>query len=319
MLEPRVIFFGSGEIAVPCFEWLVRSGPRPLALVTQPDKPAGRHRELTAPPIKRIALEAGIPVFQPESVRTPESLEELRRYEADLFVVMAYGQILPKKLIEIPRRACINLHGSLLPRHRGASCIQSAIEAGDRETGVTVMHMAPRLDSGDMILARTTPLAPDDTGGRVHDRLAGVAAEALAAALPGLLTGTAPREPQDEARVTYAPKLERDDGRLDWSWDARRLERRIRAYDPWPGTWTTFDDGSGSGPKRLKIFPGAWEEGVAAGAEPGLLEILPGDGVRISCGTGAYYPAEVQPDGSRRMSAAGWARGLRLHGALRLV
>ena len=303
--DARVIFFGSGEIAIPSFLRLISEGPRPLALVTQPDKPAGRHRELTPPPIKRVALEAGIPVLQPESARDEAFLEELRAMSPDLIVVMAYGQILSKALIAIPRIACINLHGSLLPRHRGASCIQAAIGEGDAETGITVMHVAPKLDSGDIIHALSTPIGPDDTGGSVHDRLAGVAAAALAAALPGVLDGTAPRTPQDPALATYAPKLERDDGRIDWTWDAAKLARRIRAYDPWPGTWTTFDGG-----KRLKVFPALAVTGGSG--EPGCASVSDGQ-VLVACGSGHLVLGEVQPDGSRRMPAADWAKGLHGH------
>lgn len=302
--EARVVFFGSGEIAIPSFVRLIEAGPRPLALVTQPDKPAGRHRStLTPPPIKRIALEAGIPVLQPESARDEVFLAELRAMAPDLIVVMAYGQILSKALIAIPRIACINLHGSLLPRHRGASCVQAAVEAGDPETGITVMHVAPKLDSGDIIHALATPIRPDDSGGSIHDRLAGIAAQALAEALPGLLAGTASRTPQDPALATYAPKLERDDGRIDWSWEAGRLARRIRAYDPWPGTWTMVD-----GTKRLKLFPAA--AGAENTGEPGAVSIEEGR-VRIACGSGHLVLGEVQPDGSRRMPAADWVKGLR--------
>jgi methionyl-tRNA formyltransferase len=301
--DARVVFFGSGEIAIPSFRRLVVQGPRPLALVTQPDKPAGRHRELTPPPIKRVALEAGIPVLQPESARDGDFLAELRALAPDLIVVMAYGQILSKALIAIPRIACINLHGSLLPRHRGASCVQAAIGEGDPETGITVMHVAPKLDSGDIIHALATPISPEDTGGSVHDRLAEVAAEALAAALPGLLDGSASRTPQDPALATYAPKLERDDGRIDWTWEADRLARRIRAYDPWPGTWTTVDGG-----KRLKIFPAA--AGTEGAGPAGEVMVVDGE-VRVACGSGHLVLGEVQPDGSRRMPAADWAKGRR--------
>ena len=304
----RVVFFGSGEVAIPSFRRLIEGGPLPLALVTQPDKPAGRHRStLTPPPIKQVALDSGIPVLQPPSVREEEALAALRELAPDLIVVMAYGQILPKALIAIPRIACINLHASLLPRHRGASCIQAAIDEGDAETGVTVMHVVPKLDAGDMILARRTPVSAGDTGGILHDRLAGVAADALGEALPLLLAGNAPGTPQDPALATYAPKLERDDGRIDWSWDAARLERRIRAYDPWPGTWTTFHDGSGL--KRVKIFPAiAGEEHLGS---PGQMLLSPAGAPAVACGSGHLVLGEVQPEGSRRMAAADWVKGLR--------
>lgn len=306
--DARVIFFGSGEIAIPSFRRLIEEGPRPLALVTQPDKPAGRHRStLTPPPIKRVALEAGIPVLQPESVREEESLAGLRELAPDLIVVMAYGQILPKALIKIPRVACINLHASLLPKYRGASCIQCAIDDGDAETGVTVMHMVPKLDAGDIILAHHMPISETDTGGVLHDRMADVAADAMAEALPLLLEGNAPRIPQDPSLVSYAPKLERDHGRIDWSWDASRLARRIRAYEPWPGTWTQFEDGSG--PKRVKIFPATTGSGDLG--SPGTVSLLPEGGMAVACGTGHLVLGEVQPDGSRRMPASAWAQGLR--------
>lgn len=304
----RVVFFGSGEIAIPAFVRLIEAGPRPVALVTQPDKPAGRHRStLTPPPIKRVALEAGIPVLQPESARDEAFLAELRDLAPDLVVVMAYGQILSKSLIGIPRLACINLHGSLLPRHRGASCVQSAIEAGDSETGVTVMHVAPKLDSGDIIHAERIPISAQDTGGSVHDRLALVAADALSTALPGLLDGSAPRVPQDSALANYAPKLERDDGRIDWSGDADRISRRIRAYDPWPGTWCLVE--GGGEPKRFKVF--AAEAGAESIGAPGTIH--PGDDgrPRVACGTGHLRLVEVQPDGARRMPAEAWFQGLR--------
>jgi methionyl-tRNA formyltransferase len=300
--DARIVFFGSGEIAIPAFRRLIAEGPRPLALVTQPDKPAGRHRDLTPPPIKRVALEAGIPVLQPESVREEASLAELRQLAPDVIVVMAYGQILPKALIAIPRIACINLHASLLPRHRGASCLQAAIDEGDSETGITVMHVVPKLDAGDIIHPLATPIGAEETGGELHDRMAEVAAEALAQALPGIIDGSATRTPQDGERATYAPKLDREHGRIDWTWPAERLARRIRAYDPWPGTWTTLDG------KRVKIFPARAGQGTAG--VPGAMSVEDGE-VRVACGEGFLVLGEVQPDGSRRMAAKDWVKGLR--------
>lgn len=305
--EPRVVFFGSGEIAIPSFRRLLNDGPPPVALVTQPDKPAGRHRTLTPPPIKEVAVQAGVQVLQPESARDEVFLDELRHLAPDLIIVMAYGQILPKALIDIPKIACINLHGSLLPRHRGASCVQAAIDAGDAITGVTVMHVVPKLDAGDMIHAESTPISDSDTGTTVHDRLADLAASALFSSLSDLISGTARRTPQDPELVTYSGKLGREDGRLDWTRDAQAIERRIRAYHPWPGTWTTVDDGSG--PKRLKVFPVG--TGADSKGEPGTFRISEEGEAWVSCGSGHVVLGEVQADGSRRMAARDWLKGLR--------
>jgi len=302
---PRVLFMGSGEIAIPSFERLIATGRAPCALVTQPDRPAGRRRELRPPPIKRVAEAAGLPVLQPERVRRREALDEIGRQRPELIVVMAYGQILPAALIEMPALGCVNLHASLLPKYRGAACIQAAIDAGDEVTGVSLMHMVPELDAGDVIAAREEPIFPEDTGGVVHDRLAGVAADLLETWLPALLDGRAPRTPQAElGEPSLVPKLERDDGRIDWGWSAERIERRLRAYDPWPGCWAEYVEGGER--RRLKLFPGrvAWP----VDGEPGEVEVGP-ESVRVACGEGALELGEVQGDGSRRMDARDWWRG----------
>jgi len=301
----RIVFMGSGEIAIPSFRWLLDEGHVPVALVTQPDRVAGRRRELTPPPIKRVALEAGVPVVQPEKVRQPEALDEFEALRPELIVVMAYGQILPRRLIDMAPLGCVNLHASLLPKYRGAACIQAAIDAGDATTGVTLMHVVRELDAGDVILSRTTPILPEDTGGSLHDRLAGVAVEALAAGLPLLLQGRAPRVPQAElGESSHVSKLGREDGRIDWSWPARRLELRLRAYDPWPGCWTCHEEGGQ--PRRLKVFPA--EPGEEVPGEPGTARLEDGR-VRVACGRGSLWLGEVQPEGKRRMAAEEWWRG----------
>ena len=190
MEHPRIVFLGTGEIAIPAFRFLIDEGPSPVALVTQPDRPAGRKRELKPPPIKEVAVAAGIPVLQPERVKGEGALEAIEALKPDLIVVMAYGQILPRPLIEMAPLGCVNLHASLLPKYRGAACIQAAMDAGDVVTGVTLMHVVPKLDAGDVILSKETPISDDDTGGSLHDRLADVAREALAAGLPSLLHGS---------------------------------------------------------------------------------------------------------------------------------
>jgi len=298
----RLIFIATGDIALPSFRRLLESGQRPLALVTQPDKPSGRHMALTPPAIKVEALAAGIPVFQPEKIG--DITEELRTLLPEILVVMAYGQILRKNILTLPEKAIINLHASLLPRHRGAACIQAAIDAGDAETGITSMHVVRELDAGDMIVSKAIPIGPDETGGVLHDRLADLAAEVLAETLEKLADGSADRVPQDEAASTYISKLEREQGKLDWSMDAAAIERRIRAYDPWPGTFTSaIEDGK---PKRLKIFPPSTvvDETLA----PGAVSIAGGQLV-VGCGKGSLRLESVQPEGGRRMSAADYLRG----------
>jgi methionyl-tRNA formyltransferase len=299
----RLIFIATGDIALPSFRHLLEHGPKPLALVTQPDKPVGRHQTLTPPAIKVEALAAGIPVFQPEKIS--DALEEMREFEPEVIAVMAYGQILRKDILTLASKAIINLHGSLLPRHRGASCVQAAIDFGDQESGVAAIHVIRELDAGDVIFDKAIPLAADETGGVLHDRLAEVAAEVLAETLKRIAEGTDTRTPQDASLSNYAPKLERDDGRIDWSMSSEALERRIRAYDPWPGTFTTvLEDGKW---KRLKIFPPTEVVGRSLGKGGVLLE----DGLIVGCGEGALKILNVQLEGSKRMSAEDYLRGKR--------
>ena len=302
--ETRIIFIATGDIALPSFRHLLECGPRPLALVTQPDKPVGRHQALTPPAIKLAAIEAGIPVFQPEKIG--DAAAELAALEPELLVVMAYGQILRRDVLTLAGKAIINLHASLLPKYRGAACIQAAIDAGDAETGITAMHVVRELDAGDIILARAIPIAADETGGTLHDRLADLAPEVLAETLRKLADGTADRVSQDEALVSYVPKLEREHGRLDWTQPAEALERRIRAYDPWPGTYAVAIEGGSE--KRLKIFPPTRTTDVSL--EPGEVS---GEGGKliVGCGAGALELTLVQPEGGRRMSAEDYLRGRR--------
>ncbi|MES2658548.1 MAG: methionyl-tRNA formyltransferase [Verrucomicrobiota bacterium] len=298
----RLIFIATGDIALPSFRHLLENGPRPLALVTQPDKPTGRHQTMTPPAIKVEALAAGIPVYQPEKIG--DITEELAALDPEILVVMAYGQILRDNILHLASRAIINLHASLLPKYRGAACIQAAIDAGDAETGITAMHVVRALDAGDMIVSKSIAIAPDETGGSLHDRLADLSPSVLAEALAKLADGTAPRIAQDDAASSYISKLERDHGKLDWSQDAAALERRIRAYDPWPGTYTVAIEGGKE--KRLKIFPPATVTDV--NLSPGEISIIDGH-LTVGCGTSALRLAAVQPDGSRRMSAADYLRG----------
>jgi len=313
----RIVFIGTGEIGVPTLRALLNSEHEVVAVVTQPDKPVGRKQRIEPPPIKKALIgrarplasakatagEPGAPIFQPARIKDPQTIEEIRGLRPDAIVVVAYGQILPRAVLKIPRLACLNLHASLLPRWRGAAPVQAAIAAGDRETGITVMYMDEGLDTGEILLQRSVEILPNDTGGSLHDRLAQVAPETLLESLRLLAAGSAPRGPQDNARATYAPKLKREHGQIDWSESAEAIERKIRAYHPWPGAFMKVDR------QNLKIFSASV---VDLNGQPG--EILRGDkDLIVATGEGALSLAEVQLEGKRRMTAGEFLRG---HAAL---
>lgn len=300
----RVVVVATGDIALPTWEWLVASPWQVVALVTQPDKPAGRRMQLTPPEIKLRAVAAGIPVMQPESLRRKSAIDAVAALQPDLIVVMAYGQVLTQRFLNIPPLGCINVHASLLPKYRGASCIQAALDHGDAETGITVMHMVRALDAGDIILQQSLPIRAEETGETLHDALAQLAPMALAAAMELLRDGKAKRISQEESLVSYVGKLTRDEGRLDWSRSAVELERRIRAYHPWPGTYTTLEQGG-----RVKIFPPTTViDDIDMPAGEGTLFKQQ---VIIGCGQGAIALTDVQAEGGKRMSAVDFARGHR--------
>jgi methionyl-tRNA formyltransferase len=306
-MSMRVVFMGTGEIGLPSLRALVtRAECEVVAVVTQPDRPAGRGKKLHAPEVKRVAEAAGIPVLQPLKLRAPEAVAELAAFAPDVIVVMAYGQILPRVVLDLPRLACLNLHASLLPRHRGAAPIQAAIREGDLETGITVMYMAEGLDTGDILLARALAIDPHETGGSLHDRLAEFAPGAMSAALDLLAAGNAPRAPQEEVFATYAGKLGREDGRVDWSRPALEIDRHIRAMNPWPAAFTDIPLAT-SEVARLKIFAANAETGLPA--LPGTILHADAAGIDIATGDGAMRLREVQGEGGRRMPAGEWLRG----------
>ncbi len=299
----RIVFIGTGEIGAPTLRALLNAEHEVAAVVTQPDKPVGREQRIESPPIKKEIAKTGIAILQPPRIKDPQAIEEVRRLTPDVIVVAAYGQILPREVLEIPHLACLNLHASLLPRWRGAAPIQAAIAAGDSETGITVMYMAEGLDTGDILLQRSVEILPNDTGGSLHDRLAQVAPEALLESLQLVAAANAPRIPQDNAFATYAPKLKREHGQIDWSESAEAIERKIRAYNPWPGAFMKVDG------QNLKVFSASV---VNLNGEPG--EILRSDkDLIVATGKGALSLTEVQLEGKRRMIAAKFLRG---HGAL---
>ncbi len=296
----RILFIGTGGIGVPALETLLR-GHSVAGVITQPDKPAGRSQRLLASPIKELALRRGTPVFQPKRIREPAAVEQARSLRPDVIVVMAYGQILPGELLRVPAMACLNLHASLLPRHRGAAPIQAALSEGDARTGVTVMYIDEGLDTGDILLRKELPILRRDTAGSLHDRLALLAPAALADALALLQAGNAPREPQDAAAATYSPKLTRESGRVDWSAPQVQIERKIRAMNPWPAAHTVL------GGRILKIF-GAIGCRKCPG-KPG--EILRADkhGILVAAGEGGLLLRDIQLEGKKRMSARDFLLG----------
>jgi methionyl-tRNA formyltransferase len=297
----RIVFIGTGEIGVPTLRALLDSGHEVVAVVTQPDKRVGREQRIEPPPIKKEIAKTRIPILQPARIKDQQATEEIRDFASDVVVVVAYGQILPRDVLEIPYLACLNLHASLLPRWRGAAPIQAAIAAGDCETGITVMYMDEGLDTGDILLQRRVEILPNDIGGSLHDRLAQIAPEALLESLRLLSAGNAPRIPQDNARATYTSKLKREHGLIDWSESAEAIERKIRAYNPWPGAFMKVDR------QNLKVFSASV---VDLNGQPG--EVLRSDkDLVVATGKDALSLAEVQIEGKRRMSAAEFLRGHR--------
>ncbi len=304
----RILFIGTGEIGVPVLRTIQQlTGHELVGVVTQPDKPAGRDQHITAPPIKQAIGTTTVPILQPARIKAVDAIAQIETLHPDVIVVMAYGQILPRALLEIPRLACLNLHASLLPRWRGAAPLQAAIAAGDRETGITVMYMDEGLDTGDILLQHKLEITASDTGRSLHDRLGAQAPAALTEALQFISLGHAPRIPQDNARATAAPKLNREAGRIDWIESAEAIERKIRAFHPWPGAFTTITDASGHS-RHLKIHSGVIVEGSAA---PGKIIHADERGLAIAAGDRAISLQEVQLEGKRRMSAVEFLRGTR--------
>ncbi|MFP4263468.1 MAG: methionyl-tRNA formyltransferase [Halomonas sp.] len=298
-----VIFAGTPDFAAESLAALLASRHRVIAVYTQPDRPAGRGRRLTSSPVKALALEHGLPVHQPESLKDPATQAELAALGADVMVVVAYGLLLPQAVLEAPRLGCLNVHASLLPRWRGAAPIQRAIEAGDAESGVTVMQMDEGLDTGDMLLMRRTPITAATTGGELYDTLAALGGEAIVEALDALAGGGLAATPQPEQGVTYAAKLSKAEAELDFREPAERLAARVRAFNPWPVAWCALGD------ERLRLLlaePGALAAGETPAA-PGTLLAPDEKGLRIACGPGGEQVLRVtraQLPGGRALPVA---------------
>jgi len=301
----RLVFAGTPEFAVPSLAACLASGAEVVAAYTQPDRPAGRGRKLAASPVKQAALAANVPVEQPETLRDPAARARLAAYAPDLVVVVAYGLILPKAVLALPRLGCWNVHASLLPRWRGAAPIQRAILAGDAETGVDLMQMEAGLDTGPVLLEARTPIEPDDTGGRLHDRLAALGAATLADGLARVLRGeTLVPTAQREEGVAYAHKLDKAEARLDWNEPAVALARKVRAFDPWPVAEAVIDG------ERLRIWS-AQALDADAGAAPGRVVATQRDAIDVATGAGVLRITELQREGGRRIAVRDWLNARR--------
>lgn len=305
----QLVFLGTPAFAVPTLERVVEAGHQVIAVVTQPDRPRGRGQHAAAPPVKEAALRLSLPVYQPERVRRPEAVEYLRGLAADAMVVVGYGQIIPQNVIDLAPMGIINVHGSLLPKYRGAGPIQWAILNGETRTGVTTMRIDAGLDTGDMLLKAETEIGPDEDAIELGRRLAVMGADLLVETLSGLAAGKITPEPQDTAQATYAPLLKKEDGLIDWSQDAARIHNRVRGLQPWPGAFTKFrghnlhiwksklGDRQPPTPNPQPLFPGR------------ILALRP---LLVECRTDTLELVEVQMEGRKRISAVDFANGQRV-------
>ena len=298
----RVIFMGTPDFSVGTLEALIQAGHQVVLAVTQPDKPKGRGGKMQFPPVKETALEYGIPVFQPRKVREPENIEELRKYQADVIVVVAFGQILPREILELTPYGCINVHASLLPSYRGAAPIQWAVINGETVSGVTTMQMDEGLDTGDMLLKTEVPLEPEETGGSLHDKLAAAGASLCVRTLKALEEGTVTPKKQGESPTAYASMLKKEMGEIRWEDPAISIERLIRGLNPWPSAYTGWQD------KTMKI----WEAEILdedSGQEPGTVVRVDKDGFLVQTGKGLLKVTALQIPGKKRMEADAFLRG----------
>lgn len=307
----RIVFMGTPDFAVPCLQALIDAGYTIPLVITQPDKPVGRKRVLTAPPVKELALANGLEVYQPAKVRNnPEALERLQAAAADLFVVVAYGKILPQEILDIPAKGCMNVHASLLPKYRGSAPIQWSIIEGEQETGVTTMVMDAGMDTGDMLLTASLPIAPHDTAGSLSDKLSQLGADLLLKTLPGYLDGSIQPQVQDHTAATVIPMLKKEDGEINWHQPAQAILNRLRGLDSWPGSYSFF---RGKSLKVLRVAVYTGDPGYQG--NPGqVLEINKGSFL-VRTGDGILELLEVQLAGSNAMDAGTFARGQRLESA----
>ncbi|WP_255874950.1 methionyl-tRNA formyltransferase [Microbulbifer elongatus] len=305
----NIVFAGTPDFAAVHLQTLLDSEHNVIAVYSQPDRPAGRGKKLLASPVKQLALEHDIPVYQPLSLRDEEAQKALAALNADLMVVVAYGLILPQVVLDTPRLGCVNVHASLLPRWRGAAPIQRAVEAGDAESGVAIMQMEAGLDTGPVLVEARTPIAANETGGSLHDKLAGLGGPALLEALQLLESGSAQPQVQDDALANYAAKISKEEARLDWSRPAAELERLIRAFNPFPVCWTEYLDGKGK-PQRLRVYAAKHEQGCHTDV-PGTILSADDEGVLVACGREALRLTQLQLPGKKALPVAEILKGYR--------
>ncbi len=305
MTSHKVLFAGTPAFARASLQALTGGGFKPAAVLTQPDRPAGRGKQLTASPVKTFAVDNGIDVLQPVTLRDEAVQQALRQLQPDVLIVAAYGLILPQAVLDIPTHGCLNVHASLLPRWRGAAPIQAAIRSGDAQTGISLMAMTAGLDCGPVYTTRATDIGSEETAGELHDRLAVLGAELLVEELAGILGGARRATEQDESQATYAPKITPADARLDWQLDASAVDRHIRAFNPVPGAWCLLDG------ERIKC----WRSHPASGTgEPGEVIAADADGIVVACGSASLAITELQRPGRKRVSAGEFAAQFELCG-----
>ena len=308
----NIIFAGTPEFAVPALKALLDAGHTVLAVYTQPDRPAGRGRKLGMSAVKEFALERGLPVQQPTTLRSDSEAETLRTLKPEALIVIAYGLILPQAILTIPEFGCINVHASLLPRWRGAAPIQRAIEAGDDHTGITIMQMDAGLDTGAALALAATPIHAHDTAASLHDRLAEIGAALLVSTLARLVRGDITPQAQDHTHATYAAKLKKEEARIDWSADAALIARRIRAFNPWPVAHTTIEG------QTLRLWNASLLDATAATQPPGTLLGADARGVQVQCGRGVVCLTQLQSEGGKVLDAPAFLNGRPLPAGTRL-
>jgi methionyl-tRNA formyltransferase len=298
----RIVFFGTPSFSTPALERLLQDGEKVIAVVTQPDREKGRGRKIVPSAVKELALSHSLLLLQPERIKDGAFSDALKALAPDLFVVIAYGRILPKSVLDIPMHGAVNVHASLLPQYRGASPVSWAILRGETKTGVTTMLLDEGMDTGDILHQREVSIGVEDNAETLHDRLSAAGAELLAETIAGMKAGTVRPLPQDASKASYAPLLDKEDGRIDWTESAIEVDRRVRAFTPWPGAFTTWEN------RLMKIISGKSRQGEA-GAEPGRVVWAGSDFVEVATGSGLYRIEEIQVEGKRRMTVREFLSG----------